>query len=42
MSYCFAVDQPPDLGYFTPMLLESVDQILSLAVLKLGQTPKGT
>lgn len=40
MSYCFAVDQPPDLGYFTPMLLESMYQILSLTVLKLGQTPR--
>lgn len=36
MSHSSAIDLPHDLGDFTPMLLESMDQVFTLAVLKLS------
>lgn len=38
MSDGSATDWPPDLGDFTTMLVESMNQVVPLVVLKLSQT----
>lgn len=38
MSHSSPTDWPPDLGDFTTILLESMNQVVPLVVLKLSQT----
>lgn len=38
MSHSSATDWPPDLGDFTTMLLDSMNQVMALVVLRISQT----